>query len=327
MTPPPEIEDELKRSRRRLDLAVEAAGLGFFDYDIRTDEASWSPRTKALYGLPAEAQPRLEEWFETLIHPDDRPMMEAVYAKAVAGDGVFTIEHRAVAPDGSVRWVQVRGLIQSDEDGPRSVLGTVMDVSERRAAEDRLKLTNGELAHRAKNALALMMALVKQIGRDASSVPEFEERLLARISAMARTQDLVTGPSEAVAMGDLLTAALEPFGPDRFDLDPGLGDIKVDGDGAIALALLLHELGTNAVKHGALTTPQGRVRVEQAPPRPGLRVMTWSESGGPRVASPTRSGFGSRLIAAVLRPRGGSAEADWRADGVVVRIEFPAEDR
>ena len=318
-----QAELALEAERRRLDLAVETAGLGLWEYDIRTDKSAWSERTKAFYGLPPEAELDYETWMATAIHPDDQPAMEAAYASALTSlDGTFSVEHRAIAPDGSARWLLAYGRILSDAEGPSRVLGAVLDITERREAEERRRLVMGELAHRSKTGLAMILAIIQQTARNATTVKDFEAVLASRIEAMARSQDLVTGSTGPLTLGDLFASTLEPFDPQRFAVDPALADHRLTADTALMLALLIHEFGTNATKYGGLSAPDGRIAVEASAAERGKAALVWRERNGPRVAAPTRTGFGSRLIALALRGQGGSVDAQFPPEGFEARIEF-----
>jgi PAS domain S-box-containing protein len=269
-------ELELEAQRQRLDLAVEASGLGLWEYHLRTEQSIWSDRTKALYGLPPEAEIDFDTWFETLVHPEDRADMEAAYVAALERlDGTFSVEHRTLAPDGAVRWVLAHGRVVRDEAGPIKVLGSVLDITERQEAEERRRLVANELAHRSKNGLAMIMAIIQQSARTAETVKDYEARLISRIGAMARSQDLVTGSVGPLTLGDLFKSALDPFDGTRFRIDPDLADHDVNADVALMIALLIHELGTNATKYGALSTAQGRIELASAP-----AARAWSRSSG-----------------------------------------------
>ena len=317
-------ELDLAEHRQRLDMAVEATGLGFFDYDIRADRSVWSARTRELYGLPADLDLKFDHWFETYIHPDDRAGMEAAYLAGLqTADGVFSLEHRAVTPDGTVRWLLAHCRLLRDEAGPRSIVGTVLDITGRKEVEERRRLVSAELAHRAKNGLSMIVAIVGQTARNAESVEDFATLLTARIAAMARSQDLVTGSGGPLALADLVKAALEPFDAARFVVDPRFAETRLSSDMAAALALMIHELATNATKYGALSTPGGRVEIIAEPMEAGKARILWRETGGPRVATPVRVGFGSRLMQAALRPQGGSVEGRFEPAGFEARLWFP----
>lgn len=319
-------ELELEAQRQRLELAVEASGLGLWEYDVTTERSVWSDRTKALYGLEPNAEVDFETWFGSLIHPEDRADMEAAYMAALERlDGTFSVEHRTLAPDGAIRWVLAHGRVLRDETGPIKVLGTVLDITERQVAEERRRLVANELAHRSKNGLAMIMAIIQQSARTAETVKDYEARLVSRIGAMARSQDLVTGSVGPLTLADLFNSALDPFDLARFRVDPTLTGHEVSADVALMVALLIHELGTNATKYGALSTPQGRVELSADPAAEGMAAMVWRECGGPPVTPPARTGFGARLIEAALRSYGGSARAQFLASGLEARLEFPVQ--
>jgi two-component sensor histidine kinase len=124
-------------------------------------------------------------------------------------------------------------------------------------------------------------------------------------------------------MADLLGKALTPFDPGRFDVDPRLGGINVPSEMVVAMALLLHELSTNAMKYGALSAPAGRVKLDLDEAEPGHAVVTWSEAGGPPVKPMTRKGFGTRLMEISLRNTGGHVEGLFDPRGFQAKIRFP----
>lgn len=317
-------EAESLESQRKLELAVETTGLGLWEYDIRADRLTWSDRTKALYGLPADAEVTFES-YRAAIHDDDRERTLATYQAALntPGGGDFSFEHRTVAPDGQVRWVLAHGRVVYDGGEPALVIGSSLDITERKRAEEQHALLVREMAHRSQNGLAVMMAIVSQSARGASSVEEYEEKLVARLQAMSASQSLITeAAGEPLSLEALVNQTLTPFGLERFDLTPANARIVLSPDLAMGLALLLHELATNAVKYGALSAPNGRVALAWRTENESGEV-TWQEIGGPPPAEPKRKGFGSRLMEAALRPRGGSAEVTFEPEGLRGRLNFP----
>jgi two-component sensor histidine kinase len=171
----------------------------------------------------------------------------------------------------------------------------------------------------------MIMAIIQQSARTAETVKEYETRLISRIGAMARSQDLVTGSVGPLTLGDLFKSAIEPFDPTRFRIDPKLAGHNLNADVALMVALLVHELGTNATKYGALSAPTGRIALEAVPGAPGMAAVIWRETGGPPVTPPTQTGFGARLIEAALRGYGGSARAQFPPSGLEARLEFPVQ--
>lgn len=307
---------------------MEVARLGLWEWDVGSGALVWNDRNRELYGVEPDRPLTIAD-YPALVHPDDRGIAGAAYRRAAesAEDGDFELEHRAaVAPEGQVRWLHLRGRVLRDGAGGLvRVVGATVDVTDRKTAEERRNLVLRELAHRAKNGILVMMTIVAQTARGVGSVAEFEEVLSARLQSMAHSQDLVTqAEGGALPLPDLLARALEPFDRDRFDIDEGFAAIGVKNEMAVALALLLHELSTNAVKYGALSTTQGRVALALAPADGGRTALTWRETGGPPVAPAARKGFGTRLIDTALRGNGGHVEAVFDPQGFRARVEFPA---
>ncbi|ACG79462.1 sensor histidine kinase [Phenylobacterium zucineum HLK1] len=317
--------EALREQRRRLEVAVEATGLGFWEWDVRNDRITWSERNRELFGAGEKGVFDIARYAE-LVHPDDRDAIRDVYQRTLEapGDGDFVVEHRtALQPGGRERWLQTRGRLVKDAEGVHLVVGTTLDISERKAVEDARTLLLGELAHRAKNGIQVMMAIVAQTARSVSTVHEFETVLNARLRAMAESHDLVTASGgRPVALADVVAKTLTPFDTARFEVDD-LGGTTIAGDVAVALALLLHELATNAVKYGALSAPAGCVKIRKTPAAEGEAALAWTEEGGPIVATVGRKGFGSRLLEVSLRQQGGRVESRFEPGGFQAAIHFP----
>ncbi|MET0274080.1 MAG: PAS domain-containing protein [Phenylobacterium sp.] len=322
------IAAELAEQRRRLELAVEATGLGFWEWDLRTRTLIWSERNKALFGLPANDAIDIDR-YTALIHPDDLVRAQGVFVEVRdrPGGGDFSVEHRVVTPSGEVRWLSVHGRVEHDENGPAVAVGTSLDITERRDVDERRNLLMGELAHRSKNGIAVVLAIVNQTARSATSVEQFEDALSQRLQAMALSQDLVTeSGGRPVRLSRVAETVLSPFGLAPFDLDPALEQVSVSGDMASGIALILHEMATNAVKYGALSNGRGRIAIEGvADAGAGLAALHWRESGGPPVKPDGRRGFGSKLLDSALRNRGGKVEPVFHVKGFHARVEFPRE--
>lgn len=318
------IAEELEEQRRRLEMAVEATGLGFWEWDSRTGVITWSERNRELFGVGPTTKITAARYME-LVHPEDRERVREAYraARSQPGGSDFSVEYRAVAEDGQVRRILAHGRVVVDAAGPNLVVGTSLDVTALRAAEEHRDLMMGELAHRSKNGIAVVMSIVKQSARGVDTVADFEALLTARLKSMADSQDLVTeAGGRPVPLAEVVRRALAPFGLGRFDLDLAPGEVMVGGDIAVGVGLLLHEMATNAVKHGALSGAEGRVAV--AAPEPG--ALTWRETGGPVVRPPSRPGFGTRLLEQALRNRGGRVEFAFEPEGFQARTTFPTAD-
>lgn len=186
-----------------------------------------------------------------------------------------------------------------------------------------------ELNHRVKNTLAIVQSLARQSLRGERPVPEMAAEFEARLMALSTAHNLVTDTRwRSVDTRDLIEGSLKPFGLDRFEIDgPGM---RLEPRAAVAFALALHELGTNATKYGALSAPNGRVsvrwRITPGAPTPRLHFL-WREIGGPAVESPSHKGLGTRLIERGLAIElAGKVELRFPADGVECEIDAPIPD-
>ncbi len=198
----------------------------------------------------------------------------------------------------------------------------------RSRAEERERMLNHELSHRLKNTLAMVQAIASQTLRNAPDMLTARETLGNRLAALSRAHDLLLGRSQDTAdirtvVGD--TLALHDDGQNRIRL--GGPAIEIGSDAALSLALILHELATNAVKYGALSVPEGGVDLSWSTGvldgAPVFRLV-WRERGGPPVLAPSRRGFGSRLIERGLPGSvGGSVEHSFEPTGLQCRIEAP----
>jgi two-component sensor histidine kinase len=205
----------------------------------------------------------------------------------------------------------------------------VQDITDRKHAEERQHLLIRELHHRVKNTLATVQAIVGSTARTASSIDEFYHGFVGRIVSLARTHNLLTEDLwQKAALEELVRTELGPYE------DEARNRILVDGppvelpsEAAVPVGMAIHELTTNAAKHGALSTFGGQVevkwQVEQGADRPMLRFV-WTERGGPRVMTPTRQGFGSRLLQRVLSTQlQADVHMDFQEDGLRFTMVMP----
>lgn len=320
------IQQELAEQRRRLDLATEATGLGFWEWDLRARSLTWSDRNRALFGYAADDDVTVEQ-FSAAVHPDDLAMVGQVFRdNRDTPDHEFSVEYRVIMPSGAHRWILAHARTIHDGQGPAMIVGTSLDVTERRTEEERRALLVSELAHRSKNGLTMVMAIASQTARGAASVEHYEERLMSRLQALAQSQDMVTeSGGRPVRLGELMAKVLEPFDLSRMSLDAGLNDVWLNGETGFAVALLSHELATNATKYGALSTAEGRIEVRLTRTAEGFATVEWRERGGPPAIKTSRKGFGSRLMQMAMRPRGGKVTPVFETEGLTVILDIPTE--
>ena len=211
-----------------------------------------------------------------------------------------------------------------DEDGTiAQVFVQGSDVTERVRAENHQRLLINELNHRVKNTLAAVQSIVTQTLRHAPNPGDASRAITARIMALSGAHDVLTRESwDGADLRALVETAIHPFqgpGPDAFQMSGP--DMRVGPYAAISISLALHELATNAVKYGALSTPAGRVRIGWSVGADQVFRLEWIETGGPVVTPSDRRGFGSRLILQVLPDQlQGAAELEYRPAGIAFRL-------
>lgn len=319
----------LRESEARLRLALDAGRLGAWELDLRSLALQVSATCLANFGYPPES-PFSYDDLRAAIHPDDRPRMEAAVAHSIAQQADYDIEYRVVWPDGSVRWMQVRGRPVYATDGtPLCMAGVSLDVTERRLAEERQALLSREVDHRAKNALAVVQATLRLT--KAGDIASYIRAVEGRVGALVRAQTVLAEDRWAGAsLRTLLKGELAPFLGEveaRAALDGP--PISVPATAAQPLAMAVHELATNAVKYGALSVAEGRISIswciERGVTGSALLRLRWMEEQGPPVLNvPKRRGFGWRVLDGTVRGQlGGRIALAWEAAGLVCNIEVP----
>ena len=312
---------------RELELAaaIRAGNLAVFEYDHENNVLHGSPRLSQLYGFPPSHQMTIEDVRATY-HPDDAERIEARIAADSADPNVrhFDWRLRLRMKDGSDRWVQGLGeYVRGPDGGVRRSRGVAMDVTERVKSELHQRLMIAELNHRVKNSLAVVQSLAHQSFSQDRNREEalgiFEGRLQALASANTILTDQMWEHADLQAIAE---AALRPHGD--------AGRIRIDGPQvsikpkfAVALSMALHELGTNAVSYGSLSSPTGLVDLSWTAGEGRIEVR-WKESGGPAVAEPSRRGFGIRMIERALAADvGGKVVLEFPPSGVTCLISAP----
>lgn len=316
-------EAALRDQEQRLAFALEAADLGTWELDLTTDTSSVrSLRHDQMFGY---AEPQAE-WGQAIaerhVLEEDRPIFRAAFARA-RETGVLEFEVRVRWPDGTIHWIAPRGRTFFDAQGrPVRMSGVVADITARKRDEERQALLAREVDHRAKNALAVVQTILRLTR--APTPESFVRAVEARVAALARVQTLLAARHwDGADLRALLDGELAPFAP--------AGRVRLDGRAvtlppgmAQPLAMAVHELATNAAKHGALSVPDGRVRLAWRLGE-GRLALRWAEYGGPPVAGPpARRGFGSRVLERTLGAQlGGQVTLRWRPSGLVCEMALP----
>jgi PAS domain S-box-containing protein len=322
--------EALRASEARLSLAIDAGRMAVWVYDFASNTLQGSPELNRLYGLPPEAEPTIEE-FRSRYYADDRQRVTNAYQNAAEqNERFFEVEYRCVHPDHSVRWLLLRAENEVNAAGePSRIVGVVLDITARKEAEEHRELLINELNHRVKNTLATVQSITRQTLRAASSTEQANEDIEHRLIALARAHNVLTRESwGGASLREIVCEAVAAH------VDEAGGRLRLDGpvlwlepQTALALAMGVAELGTNAVKYGALSNDVGIVHVSwcvEDVQASRLLSLVWRERGGPMVQPPSRRGFGTRLIEVSLaRELGGQVQIAFEPQGVTCRFLVP----
>jgi PAS domain S-box-containing protein len=323
-----QAEQALETSNARLQLALDATRLGWWQYDPRRRLILVDTRLKEIFDFTDDETP-IEEFIKR-VHPDD---LERVWADREAAlnpadPKPYAHEYRIRRRDGEVRWVEAHGLADFEGAGRErravNFVGTVADVTERKEREEREHLLMREVNHRAKNVLSVVDAIARQT--TTKNPQDFVERFSERIQALSANQELlVRNEWRGVEIEDLVRAQLLHFVDligSRIVLDGP--KLRLNAASAQAIGLAVHELATNAGKYGALSTDKGRVDVLWATDD-GALAMSWAERDGPPVSAPKRRGFGTIVMEAMAaRSVNGKVQLDYARSGLTWRLTCPA---
>jgi len=316
---------------RHLRLGIEAAGIALWSWNVDSDMLTMDDIGYDLWAVPKGEGVTFED-LSANIHPADRDRVRAAFSATRGIVGPYEIDFRIIVKD-DVRWISARGRGDDENIVGRTMFGVFLDVTGRKQAEEANELLAGEMSHRVKNLIAIAGALTAMTSRSVETKEDMARELTHRLTALGRAHDLVRpvpGQIETAALlGDLLSVLLTPYD----DLGAFSGRIRISvprmaiGEAAATnLALVLHELATNSVKHGALSADSGLLDVACLV-EDGTAAIVWTERGGPAVQAPTvPKGFGSQLLVRIMKHHfGGIVEFDWEPEGLTATLRIPSE--
>ncbi|GAA0586676.1 hypothetical protein GCM10009416_26480 [Craurococcus roseus] len=300
-------EEALRAERERLSALVAQAAVGIAETNA---EGRFILTNGALCAILGRAEAEMLGRRPEELAPDGDAgeeaarSLRALVSRALEAGEPAVLERRLHRPDGTTVWAAVHaGPVRDASGSVRGGVGVVVDTTERREAERRQTLLVAELNHRAKNMLATVQAVAAQTLRGTADEPErFARHFSARLQALARAHDLLTRMAwTEAALGDIVRAALVPWlggTEERIEIAASAcAGVRAGPYQVQALVLALHELATNAAKHGALSRPGGRVKLSCRTEPDGAAGLSWVERGGPPVSGPpARPGFGTRLL-------------------------------
>ncbi|HUN98451.1 MAG TPA: HWE histidine kinase domain-containing protein [Bradyrhizobium sp.] len=317
-----ESNSRLLASEQRRSMAIAAGKMGSWDWDWANGDWMWDEGQYRIFGVDPQRFEVTSANVQALLHPEDLEDLRRLVNEFAKGAQTYEAEFRIYRPDGEMRWCVGTAAATVDKSGRVvRVSGVTVDITERKLAEERQNLLTREVDHRAKNALALAQSIVRLTRAD--TVKTYVNAVEGRINALARVHTILSLSSwqgaEITKLVDEEVAAYSMSGQIRL-AGP---EVQLEPATAQTLALALHELVTNSAKYGALSTLSGQLAIEWEVDD-GVLGLTWEESGGPLVRTPTSRGFGTRsLMTSVESQLGGQALFDWRAEGLICKLVIP----
>ncbi|HYF53623.1 MAG TPA: HWE histidine kinase domain-containing protein, partial [Salinarimonas sp.] len=332
-------EGALQARTRELEIVLDTVPAGvWFSYDPQVRRVARNRYAATLTGAPDPVSPGPDDAADqTLFLRDGRPAPrdQLPLQRALRGDELVGEEYALRVPGGPDRILLISARALRDEaDAIVGAVSIAVDITERKRADEERRLLVNELNHRVKNTLAIVQSLAAQTLRGHEVEHAAAKAFTDRIANLARAHDLLTRESwEGVSLDDLVRQLAEPYDPgDRRRIAASGPPVRLEPRVALALAMALHELATNAAKYGSLSRDGGGVAVawaatrEGGTGRPTLRLR-WAERGGPPVEPPRRRGFGTRLLERVLATEpGGGVTTTFAPDGLVCEIRLELAD-
>lgn len=316
--------ERLRESERSRSIALAAGQMGSWDWEVVTGECVWDDGQYRIFGVDPAVKPTYDD-VRKLIQEGDLNRFEA-HVFHHRGNQTFQTEMRVNRTDGEVRWcICAAALTLAREGNVARVSMVTIDITDRKLAEEHQLLLAREVDHRARNALAVVQAIVR-LTREGSQ-QAYVQAVEGRIHALAQAHTLL---SEARWQGaDVARLIAEELAPYRN------GDqrrVRVEGASVVLapekaqnLALALHELATNSAKYGALSSAAGRLEVKWEG-KDGMLTLRWQESNGPPVKQPATQGFGTKIMnASIKHQMGGNVAFEWNAPGLRCIIQIPID--
>jgi PAS domain S-box-containing protein len=318
----------LVQSEQRRSLALAASNLGSWDWDRVHGDCLWDEGQYRIFGVEPQNFAVTPENVRALLHQDDWERVREVAEKVLTGGQAQETEFRVRRPDGEVRWCIGTAAATVDKNNQViRVSGVTADITDRKKAEERQALLAREVDHRAKNALALVQAIVRMTR--AKSIEAYIAAVEGRIKALSRVHTVLSQSRwQGADLTGLVDEELAPYRTSDSDRIRASGPkVLLQPAAAQTLALVLHELVTNAAKYGALSSTSGQVTLEWKWNGKSLE-FGWQELGGPPTTAPSVLGFGTRIVlASIERQLGGRVNFDWHSHGLSCAFSVPHGDK
>ncbi len=315
----------LLQSEQGRSLALAAGQMGSWNWDLGTDEWGWDEGQHRIFGVDPQKFKISVENIRGLIHPDDWSSLRQSIEGLSKGERAQQSEFRVLRLNGDQRWCIGTAAASVDAAGRVvRISGVTTDITDRKEAEERQVLLAREVDHRARNVLTVIQSIIRLTR--AKSVDDYVQAIEGRIKALSRAHTLLSDSRwHGADLGTLVAEELAPYrAGDKIEISGP--NISLQPATAQGLALALHELATNAAKHGALSSMTGKVRLDWQL-QPDTLILHWAENGGPHIAPPSASNFGLTVILASMEQQlGGKAAFDWDPKGLQCVLSIPRSE-
>ena len=318
--------DRLRQSEQGRGLALAAGNMGSWDFNLASGAWFWDEGQSHIFGVDHATFVPTVENVRQGIYSEDIEKIRVRLQDINPDNTTCEFEFRIVRPGGEIRWCTAVAVASFDEAGtPNRFSGVTTDITERKEAENRQALLAREVDHRAKNTLAVVQAIVRMAKRD--GIDDYIRSIEGRISALAQTHELLSQSRwEGADIRRLVQEELAPYQGERPNRVAMVGPFLVLlPEQAQLVAMAVHELATNAAKYGSLSVEAGSVDVSWSAVD-GTLFLNWVECGGPQVVTPTKLGFGTKIISSLGGARRGRTHFNWHPAGLNFTLELRYKD-
>jgi PAS domain S-box-containing protein len=318
---------ERRKAEERLLEALTAGGVMAFECDLSRGLVQRSGNAPQILGLGPQQTLTVAQ-FLARIHLDDHAQFQAHHRRLRVDNPADTVTFRFIRPDGREVWLEKTSRAEFDTAGRLTRLkGLTRDITRYKQAEKRQDLLSAELDHRVKNVMARVAAVVRHTQRRCGTTDEFVKAIEGRIQSIAAAHTLLSQSRwSGVGLSDLIHQQLAPYTTNANTAISG-PDVMLTSAQTKAVAMVIHELATNAAKHGALSSPDGDVSVSwdrTGTDATAVLTIRWRELDGPLIEAPVQSGYGLSLIRDLIpHELGGAVDLTFPPDGASCKIEIP----
>lgn len=319
--------ESLRLSEERLRLAQQAAGIGAFEIDCDRNIIEATPQFLKLLGLKGTLELSFDDLCSVMVD-DPKLIIKQMLQKRQDESLLTHLEFQIKRADNQqLRWIGYWAEAAPKDIGnsmKHRILGVLQDITERREAQEKQTILSSELAHRVKNILAIVQSIANQTLSEATSMTKALQDFSVRLNALAHAQDILTqGATKSADLQQIVESSLDIHDKAKKRFIISGPTVSLSPPTALSMALALHELGTNAVKYGALSCKTGLVEINWTVDENEFH-FSWREKGGPTVHEPAKQSFGSKLIRRLLPARfNGHADLKYAPEGFSFELSAP----